>query len=72
MLDALNSIVSFLGMLVGTVKDFIFYTGSFIVFIWKSAALMLEALVFIPEPFLHFCYLVVVLSILGLILKVIT
>lgn len=71
MLEALNSIVTFLGMLLGTVKDFILYTGVFIHFVWKSFFILLEALVFIPEPFLHFCYIVVVISVLVLILKLV-
>lgn len=71
MLDALNSIVEFLGSLVGLVVEFTTYSAAFTRFMWKSVEISMDFVSFIPEPFLHFAVITLVLSVIGFILKVV-
>lgn len=71
MLDALNSIVEFLGKLVNLVAEFTTYSTTFFRFVWRSVAIAFDFLVFIPAPFLHFAYITLILTVIGFILKVV-
>lgn len=71
LLDALNAIVEFLGGLVNLVAEFNAYSLAFLRFLWSSVEISMDFLVLIPEPFLHFAYITLVLAALGFVLKVV-
>ena len=71
MLEALNSIVQFLGSLVNAIAEFNLYTLYFFKFLWKSVSMCVDFLSFIPEPFLHFAFITLIISVIALIIKVV-
>lgn len=67
MLDALNSIVDFLNLIIDSVVSSITYSGLFIRFIVKGVSFLYQCLAFIPDELQAFALITIVLMVVLLI-----
>jgi len=63
MLDAINAIVDFINMIIGTVTDFISYSKVLSGFVSLGSGFINSLLVYIPSQFMPFAIITVVLSV---------